>query len=40
MAQRDIQRLSEFVAAVCFALGAVIALPWLLWKALAWGFSR
>ncbi len=32
--------LSELVAAVCFALGAVITLVWLLWKGLAWWFSR
>lgn len=40
LARRDIKRDSEFIAVVCFALGAVITLLWLLWKALAWWLSQ
>lgn len=35
MARPESQRLSLIVAAVCFALGAVLTLAWLLGKTLA-----
>lgn len=38
--QRNTRRGSELVAAVCFALGAILTLLWLVWKALAWWFSQ